>query len=209
MKDLSSILKGHEGEIFYCSLYGQNVKLKKVTPTNIILDLDGIGTFSLYNDGSYRPGGELQLFPRDQRNWDEWEEGLLNIPKVWRDIKPDKNYPTFKAELWIAHDGSYQNYRYMQEYGDSSNRYDRSAMAFFKIILLIEKGYGGLPGNDEIRESKFAIIKYDFPSKKFIVQGFPGSNIKLGVICFKNVSLAKEFLKYWDNIRLLEEYWML
>ena len=97
------LLKGHEGEIFYCSLVGQEVKLVFINGNRSISveyinkeDENGdiIAHLVLYPNGSNYKGRECLLFPsKDQRDWNKWvEEQNLKVSKPWNElVKTNQN----------------------------------------------------------------------------------------------------------------------
>lgn len=192
--NLIEILKGHEGESFYCSYLGEPVMLVRISKM-IYARCEDRRVVVFYDNGSSCIGGECMLFPsKTQRDWDRWnEENNPKLPRVWSDI------PTSKTEIWYSI--SCMDYK-------SSDPAIKSALALLKIYQLIEVGYGGNVTEKEIRKGTdyYTIISSDifgiFQIKKVRLN-------KSNSIAFHTLKQAHDFLKYNDNIQLLRDYYLL
>lgn len=111
---LNEILKGHEGETFYCSLTGENVKFQYIIEPLIRVIRENKVNLDFCSNGGFYPNGECLLFPsKDQRDWNKWlEEQNPKVPKTWSEIVVNKHSPALGVCLSPTHDGYYKNYHY-------------------------------------------------------------------------------------------------
>ncbi len=188
MKNLHTLLKGHEGETFYCTLCG-NVTVEKITPTNyIIVDSFDNKNFCLESDGKFYSKGECVLFPsKDQRDWDIWNKS--KTPKIWSDIK---------------HCNAMQAISSL----DPTEPILKSALALLKIHQLIEAGYGGVPTDDEWYTTSITTIECVAETDKYEPVVVCNSTTRLP-IAFHTEKQAREFLSYPENVQLFNDFYML
>lgn len=190
--NLCEILKGHEGEPFYSSLFGVNVTLYGIQNNKI--SFYG-GHTDLLDDGSYIKGGECMLFPsKDQRDWNKWaKEQKPKVPKTWSEIK-EYNVEVHSAIQHLESNGPCE-------------LICKSALAFLKIHQLIKVGYGGNVNNEEwnIPYFKFAI---NIVNEEFKIIPVNNTNLSPYVV-FHEIEQAEEFLKYPENVQLLKDYFMI
>lgn len=209
--NLCEILKGHEGEVFYCTLCGEVIIISisgYTPPFNnpdypiVIKGVNGPELNILRSNGHFlnEDRGECVLFPsKDQRDWNKWvEEQEAKVPKTWSNIK-DKNIYYFK----VCND--------LIELEKSANvlfPIEKSALALLKINQLIEVGYGGNITDKEWNRYCYPkyFIEYNNESKIFRVMEFSYSKSH---IAFHTKEQAEEFLKYPENVQLLKDYFMI
>lgn len=192
MKNLFRVLKGHEKETFYCTIWG-DVVLKKIiehqddrgySPGIYFTTSTGDIRF-IDLDGHFEEGiGETILFPSYlDRDWSKWY-----IPKTWDTMSNRK-----LVEVETNPDGI------TRISGDPF--YGKPALAFIQIRQLIEMEYGGniTPGEWKNHDIK-----------KYSIQ--PKGNF-FTVVCsndFSHVAFhthgdASDFLK--TNSELLKDFY--
>lgn len=201
--NLCKILKGHEGETFYCSLFG-NVKLHNINNNEliyqieIIVDDDVQQALDKYGRFIINEHGECVLFPsKDQRDWNKWiEEQKPKVPKTWSELV-EQDKVKFQKAINIA-DKDISDY----------NAIEKSALALLKIHQLIEAGYGGNVTNEEWGTHK---IKYTIRITKDKVFGIDYTSTvwMYSPIAFHTNEQAEEFLSKPENVQLLKDYFMI
>lgn len=201
--NLCEILKGHEGEIFYCPIY-RNVFLLNNEYGFITISPNEDGdetTEVLGKDGTIYEGGEMMLFPsKDQRDWNKWvKEQKPKIPKTWDELcNNDK--------CTIYHLSEIDKMGWVQ--GIDNTLIEKSALALLKINQLIEVGYGGNVTNPEWKNlDNVYCIEYDTDINDFVFTDYCFRNKKH--IAFHTEEQVKEFLKYPENVQLLKDYFMI
>lgn len=200
--NLCKILKGHEGDTFYCSLVGQEVTLVFIND-NLSISVEYINKedesgdiaahLVLYPNGANYKDGECVLFPsKDQRNWSKWiAEQKHKVPKTWSELV-EQDKVKFQKAINIA-DKDISDY----------NAIEKSALALLKIRQLIEVGYGG------------NVTKWEYPCiDKYIIT--PTLHIEKvnyksfkSHIAFHTKEQAEEFLSRAENVQLLNDYFMI
>ena len=193
--DLTEILKGHEGEAFYCALTGGDATLLNVYESAIEFRRGELGPpITLASNGGFVISGECQVFPtEDQRDWVRWdkENNHKRIPKTWDEYltcyEEDDDEPT----LWFGADIVRDNV------GDA-------CIALFKIYQLIEVGYGG-----NVSEISYHTAGITPELNIEIAEEFDEDFRLFKPFIFKNSQLAKEFLSYPENIQLLKDFYMI
>ena len=198
--NLCEILKGHKGETFYNPTFG-NIKLNAIYGKFIkFMSIDKSVALTINSNGTFCSSGEVCIFPsKDQRDWNKWiEEQKPKVPKTWSEIK-DKNIYYFKVCNDLIE---------LESSATVLSPIEKSALALLKINQLIEVGYGGNITNDEWNKycSPKYFIEYNNESKIFSVMGFSYSKSH---IAFHTQEQAEEFLKYYENIQLLKDYFMI
>lgn len=200
--NLCEILKGHEGETFYCSLIGENVGFQYIIePLVRVIRKDKVN-LDLCSNGGFCPNGECLLFPsKDQRDWNKWiEEQNNKTPKTWSELV--KRGKVISTTVQTSYD----------EEGDSSDTLldspiEKSALALLKIHQLIEVGYGGNVTNEEWNGIRtYYSIYYSVIKNKFEI--YLAVNSK-SLIAFHTKEQAEEFLIYPENVQLLKDYFMI
>ena len=194
--NLCELLKGHEGETFYCSLSGDNVRLHSVS------EYDGIRfkscAYSLNSDGTYIEGGEKQLFPsKDQRDWGKWAE-QNKTPKTWSELVKIKDTKDYFLEYHATKGFDYEI--------TNPTPIEKSALALLKIHQLIEVSYGGNVTSNEWSDDTWKfIIGRNVNEKEFHIMHVGHEK---SLIAFHKIEQAKEFLSYPENVQLLKDYYM-
>lgn len=203
--NLCEILKGHEGETFYSSLYG-NIKLIHINekypyPLYFKSHISNNITFS--KDGKPdRLGPECLLFPsKDQRDWIKWDkENNHKTPKTWKELKD--SYKTKSQYIKITIKGDAVSVI------AGTTPIEKSALALLKINQLIEVGYGGnVPIHDRLAVIGNNYYDIDINEKcefEAHVVALPTSHI-----VFHTKEQAEEFLSYPENVQLLKDYYMI
>ena len=201
--NLCEILKGHEGETFYCSLLGHDVVLRLVDE-NSIRFMGFVDAYSFNPDGSYIKGGECQLFPsKDQRDWIKWDkEHNTKTPKTW-----DELVKRGKVSLRGCQTDLLFKFSKIEDFSFTQNNtpIEKSALALLKIYQLIEVGYGGNVINRD--KVNFYTIQWSYESNRFVIRNFGPFLEDCGTpLCFHTKKQAIEFLSYPENVELLKDY---
>lgn len=193
--NLKEILKGHEGEKFYSSVYGC-VTLIEVDDSSLPIAIKSEATCNthyLTSDGKLYniKDTECILFPsKEQRDWNKWiEEQRDKGPKTWKEMEchNERVWDTIRLlEYW------------------STDQAIKSAIAFLKIHQLIEYGYGGNITHDEWNNGDFKYAISWHESALFI----NGYYLQYSPVAFRTKKLAEEFLSYPENERLVKDYFM-
>jgi len=204
--NLCEILKGHEGKIFYSTLFG-DVLFKKIdTRTEVFIKPICTPDGNFMSDGRFQPGGECVFFPsKDQRDWNKWaEEQKLKTPKTWQElIKTGKVQKLWcQIELYERVDGVNI---------DKSNTgigspIERSALALMKIHQLIEIGYGGNITDEEWSKDTFKYVITCYNNKIY------KKEIRVSTKChiaFHAFEQRKEFMSYPENAQLVKDFYMI
>lgn len=201
--NLSKILKGHIGETFYCTVYGDVVltEIRQDKQYPICIDtkeyIERPFSTQLTSNGMFTlgaPNSECILFPsKTQRDWNKWwEEHRPNPPKTWSEYINSEYYE------WDEVIGSLS----MQD-----KPIYKFMFALYKIHQLIEVGYSGNVTNEEwnnIGLKKYVIIPLGI---SFVVDEkmYPSEKSH---ITFHTQEQAKKFLKYPENVQILKDYFM-
>lgn len=202
--NLCKILKGHEGETFYCSLFG-NVKLHNINNNEliyqieIIVDDDVQQALDKYGRFIINEHGECVLFPsKDQRDWNKWiEEQKPKVPKTWSELV-EQDKVKFQKAINIA-DKDISDY----------NAIEKSALALLKIHQIIEAGYGGNVTNEEWPSLKHIYqIECDAYVHRILIANSAPMRF-LSHIAFHTKEQAEEFLSKPENVQLLKDYFMI
>lgn len=200
--NLCEILKGREGETFYCSLIGENVKFQYIIKPLIRVIRKNKVHLDLCSNGGFCPNGECLLFPsKDQRDWNKWiEKQKSKVPKTWSELCKIDNRQVVREDC-IGVD-TFQITTY------NPPEVIKSAIALLKIYRLIEVGYGGNISPLEFNNCNIMkfIINLDTNNKFTIFNGIAIMNTH---IAFHTEEQAEEFLKYEENIQLLKDYFMI
>lgn len=212
MKELNlcKILKGHEGETFYSTVYG-DVTLVKINedcntdsyPILIRTKNDIISNVTKSGKHLDSYSGECTLFPsKPQRNWNKWDkEHNPKVPKTWNEYKE-------KCECCKTL-GCYASTNEMLDGTETGTNIERAAQALLKINLLIKAGYGGNITKEDWDNNKVT---------KWVIQYTPRglNNIQLyysyaafSHLAFYSKEQAEEFLSYPDNVKLVKNYLMI
>lgn len=179
--DLSVILQGHEGETFYCPIYGE-VRLRAIRKGDdypLSMSSEDGTKFGLTAFGEYiasQKGGECVLFPsRGQRDWGEW---LEETPRTFEEM----------MATWFP-----KRKRYLRE------------MAQKKCWMLIEECYGGVPMPSEMAnpcKMKYAVMMDPEGKPQVLGVGCVATDKPL-VFCKKEQAL--KFLSRDENVELARE----
>lgn len=187
--DLSIILKGHEGETFWNPLLG-DVKLHSVgaygNKNIIVISYEGklINTLKGFDSTN-----NMAIYPSaTQRIWLKWLRE--QTPKVWDDVE-------------IANPDILKNINFLR--ANNHDPVSNAALALLKINILIEKGYGGNITNEEWENDspKWAIKPFD---SEFDYTQVSHDRSHIAFHCKEQ---AGEFLKHFENIQLLKDYYMM
>lgn len=201
--NLYEMLKGHENEIFYSPLFGDDAILIRIANepkdgyNNVVLKtIHSQRKIDFNKYGQYINGGECMIFPsKNQRDWNKWlEEQKPKVPKTWSDIKEEKRFQGNEAII--------VNKETLIE-----TPIIKSANAFLKIRQLIEVGYGGNVTNEEWDGiNSYVSIRYYINKRDIDIC----SNIYIKTnIAFHTKEQAKEFLSYPENVQLIKDYFMI
>lgn len=202
--NLCKILKGHEGESFYCLLTGGVLTLHEVEPHMLVFESPFVNrTVRVFDDGAYYTGGECIIFPsKNNRDWHKWiEEHNPKVPKTWSEVIEQRDIFTEFAEIGSNHGV------------DSSKTFtntpiEKSALALLKIHQLIESGYGGNVINEEWYSSNPKWIIAECSNEEFIAVCVRNQQHRSHV-AFHTEAQAKEFLSYPENVELLNDYFII
>lgn len=213
--NLCEILKGHEGEIFYCPFYG-NVKLRFVVQDNSGAGFQSVvcetSVFSVNRYGFLKFtddifNQECVVFPsKDQRDWNKWlEEQKSKVPKTWSELVKHIQ-PILYAEISHKSDGHYTSVS--EDCGNTP--IEKSALALLKINQLIEVGYGGNITNEEwvAQGCRKWVIVSDSNDGNFIVVTTRDSYMRKNP-AFHTEEQAEEFLSKPENVKLLKDYFQI
>lgn len=212
--DLTKILRGHEGQKLYSKAHGEvifekiqelgkNVKHIICSYTSKINGL--IYTAMFLPNGQIEHEGEMMLFPsKDQEDWLKWdEENNHKVPKTWSEyLRYDKCEITSTISLSLDD----------KDYLANDTPIEKSALAFIKILKLIEVGYGGNVTNKDYIELELFNeylyhITYNTTDKEFEI--LANCSTQHTPIMFHTKEQAKEFLSYPENIQLLKDYFII
>ena len=204
--NLCEILKGHKGETFYSPFYGDikvdyiedtSIGFSSVISKNDVFCVDCNG-FVIFNDTATGP--ECIVFPsKDQRDWEEWDKEQK--PKTWDKLIKVKDIFIEVAEI-CSKGGKDLSKTYC------NTPIEKSALSFLKLYHLIEEGYGGNVTNEEWYNDlipKFIIVeKSKNRFKPVCVRKFSNRT----PIAFHTEEQAEEFLGNPENIKLLQDYYI-
>lgn len=204
--NLLKILRGHEGEIFYCSYLGINVILKKLNEITLTFNShDAVeNDITVFSNGAHCPQGECIIFPsKDQRDWNKWYKEKTHL-KTW------SNYVYKHYKDIVLGIGDYS----IDIAGNRCNGWTRrntsiekSALALLKIHKLINVGYGGNISQEEWECPINTIYYIRTDGENFHIE--TNYNYPFCHIAFHTLEQAKEFLFYKENIQLLKDYFMI
>lgn len=202
--NLYEILKGHEGEIFYCPFYG-DVKLDYVNDGCVgfssVIDCGNSCVFAVNDKGLLMfndtvTNSECVVFPsKEQRDWNVWLEEHKLKPKIWNEIEDNINDTTIAVDNLSSALPITTNHKVI-----------KSALAFLKIHQLIEIGYGGNITDEEWKEHTKTKYTIDLKDKKLICSYTYHFKSH---IAFHTKEQAEEFLSYIENVQLLKDYFMI
>lgn len=126
------------------------------------------------------------------------KENLQPEPKIktWEDVV--KEYPHFKDDI--------DNLKYNILYG--WNGLSDKIIATYKIAKLIEFGYGGMMTEEEWKDGtvKF-VIKCTPNEKSYLYEDEICNDIEF--IAFHTYKQREEFMSYPENVKLVEQYYMI
>ena len=198
--NLCKILKGHEGKTFYSRAFGY-IKLEAIENDVLVFLINTINYIIGYNyDGRIEcTDAEQDLFPsKDQRDWEKWDkENNHETPKTWSELIKDN-------EILLMGRATSDK---MYEETEFGYPIEKSASALLKIHQLIEFSYGGNVTNEEwIDDDWKYVIGYYSDEKEFPIITVTHTKY---LIAFHRMEQAKEFLSYPENIKLLQDYYML
>ena len=206
--NLCELLRGHEGEIFYTTIYGY-AALNSITKDSCqFTSINTRVTFLLHDDGAFDYEGECVVFPEmNQRDWNKWQPKL---PKTWNELINERSFTGNPKNLSCTIISRISKKGIMDV---SKTEYDtpaeKSALAFLKIHQLIERGYGGNITNEEW-ESNSVMHKFNiYPGGKGFIINHVFDPIYFSHIAFHTHQQAEEFLSYPENVELLKDYFML
>lgn len=206
--NLCKILKGHEGEAFYCLLFGE-VELRRINSESTALIeiiaedgtlfvLDRYGRFVVNNDKC-----ECVIFPsKDQRDWNKWiEEQKSKVPKTWSELEKQPICDSYILGKSLGE---------VEFTKKGVTPIEKSALALLKIHQLIEVGYGGNVTFEEwdIQNIKYTICPFHYTTHYFDIITTTYYPDKCH-IAFHTMEQAEEFLKYPENVQLLKDYFMI
>lgn len=200
---LYKALENYVGQQIYHVMFG-NVTIKKVSDKGIVV-ADSTGKkYNLRTDGKYVEGGDVVIYPSStQRDWCKW----------WlENVKPNithKTWSEFAEELVVVPVlGQYdreidQTHFTLDE--TELNSVDKSAMAFLKILSLIDHSYGGIVTTAEwnnMDENAFYTIVRD----RFNTELRVAKCASRQPIAFHTRVQAKEFISHSENVSLFMTY---
>lgn len=196
--NLCEILKGHEGESFYCSLTGKVLDLHEIVSNMLTFKSPFVNrTVRVFNDGAYYIGGECIIFPsKDPQDWNKWiEEQKLKVPKTWSELVKENRYQPYFAEIHIR-------FSLKDKCAYGKNPIEKSAAALLKIHQIIEAGYGG-----NVTEWEYPCVDKYIITPTLHIEKVNYKSFK-SHIAFHTIEQAEEFLKYPENVQLLNDYFM-
>lgn len=207
--NLCEILKGHEGETFYCSLFG-NVKLHNISDNEltyqieIIVD-DGVKqALDKYGRFIINEHGECVLFPsKNQRDWNKWikEQKQKQVPKTWNELQDRLGIQFMFTDYKEHNRGENMNIH-------PNKPIEKSALALLKIHQLIEVGYGGNITKEEFKNDEYKFIIFvDISINELNITSICHNTPS--PIAFHTREQAKEFLSKPENVQLLKDYFMI
>ena len=198
--NLCKLLKGHEGETFYSSAFG-DVVFVEINTKNITypIKIRVIGR-SLYllltENGKWYYSAECVLFPsKNQRDWNKWaEEQKPKGPKTWSElVKANLLKRNMAAVGYVSMTGK-------------DAPIEKAALALLKIHQLIEVGYGGNITDKEwknIHVIKY-VVTYEYRNfEKYEISG------QREHIAFHTPEQREEFLSYPENVQLIKDFYMI
>lgn len=129
--NLTEILKGHEGEIFYSPCYG-DVKLTEVTESYIGLASTNNGKYVIKSSGKVNDGGEPMLYPSKALS------KSFTFEDAWKKMVRIKKYKDIEKALRESREYT------PSEFGPVTDRMARRLVACIKLMNVqkwIEKGW--------------------------------------------------------------------
>ena len=192
--NLIPILKNHIGKKFYSVITG-DVELFSIDGGGIRLITKDKCFLNLDKYGYASEDGDCCLFPsKTNRDWGVWDET--------NNLRMNESYP----KTWSDHmkvDGSKNEtgdgikFKYFPETDFDTqdvNKHIESVKALFKVLVLIDKYYGGIPDVGD----KGCSINH-MSGDDFIIELNTNS-----IVRFKNTDLAGDFMSYHENMELLK-----
>ena len=190
-------LINHIGEKFYCKGVGTvtlaNINLTEKRPITLRINDDSY-SFSLYNDGQMSKNGECILQPLEDKTWAEFFNEPLS---TMTHLKNNKLITSKCASLF--NDGT----------SAGSSLSERKAVALMKIMMLLDKGYGGYitynmyKSFGDNRESLYTIGLDPNTDTYIIMSNFKNDCYRN--IIFRSYNDAQRFLSFEENIHLLDD----
>ena len=211
--NLCELLKGHEGETFYSTAYGEviykGIEILSGEPTIALIEqAEPKVTISrsIFSNGKLSHNGEYIFFPsKDQRNWEEWnKENNHKTPKTWSEFVKDN----------VGKLGALCDYGKADcSFTENNTPIEKSALALLKIHQLIKVGYGGNVSYERYSELQYDNVYKIAPigCKKhvlFHVVEVEGES-DMNHIMFHTKEQAKEFLSHPENVQLLCDYFLI
>lgn len=196
--NLCEILTGYQGELFYCTLTSDMVKLIKLTkdhvviaPVNLTENTDIPALIYLNKFGELYNNGECVIYPTKLlRDWVSWRivnpNKSMTVSNIIRnDRKEDKDFinyikemkPKFSTQVYLQKSYAYTAITYL--ISKSYTDYNSSSSAIFYIIWSID---------DKCPKIKYA------KNLRFISSP----------IIFNSYEAADQFISYNENVELLK-----
>lgn len=203
-KTILDIIKETKLDKVYVSLkacYGNIIKA--VNPTYIDVNIDNM-IFIFNKDGSYFSNGECMIFPsKEERDWNKWYENWKkeHTPKTWNELYPSEDI--FIINQKFNKCGSFNA---ITAPTITMSPKEKSAIAYLKILYLIDKCYGGLISREDWNNpnvNKYCIECTDYQS---VIHHYIAT---INNIAFYSRKLAEEFLSYSENVQLIKDYYMI
>lgn len=198
--NLCKILRGHQGKEFYNPLLG-NINLVNIKDSFVIFGYKG--TFFPIKSNGRDAHGNLSIFPSEtETDWNEWDKLNNHKIKIWKDYLNQYDINEQPNDMMIDITGS-KGHGYTRR----KTPIERAALALMKIMILIDKGYGGIVSNFEwgnLDAEKWIIIPTT-TNDTFVIASTNLFGSKSHV-SFHTKEQAKEFLKHPENVALLNQY---
>ena len=201
--NLCKILQGHQGKSFYNPLLG-NINLVNIKETFVIFGYKG--TLININSNGCDAHGNLSIFPSEhETDWDMWDKINNHKIKTWKDYIDTYNINEQPNDLMIDIAGS-------NGHGWTRRKTptERAALALMKIMILIDKGYGGIVSNftwGDKKTEKWIVIPTT-TNNNFVIACTNMFGSKSHV-SFHTKEQAMEFVKHPENIELLNQYFVI
>lgn len=196
--DLTEILKDHTGEMFYSTIHGEVrlVKISESAPYPIKYVTMIRPTFIWFSkDGKICDDvGECILFPsKDNRDWNDWiENNKKKEPKTWIEYCTEYN---IKSES-----------KYISEHCLMIDHITASCQALFKILILVDKGYGGYVTDEEWRgNTPKYVLGVDYSNNSV----FFFTTYCKDILAFHTKEQVEEFLSYPENVQLVKDFYQM
>lgn len=206
--NLCDILKGHEEEIFYSPVFG-NLTLSHVFENTLIFTSCVNERIIISDNGKYYDTSDvIAVYPsKDLDDWNKWNKKSNNkSPKTWNELCLAEQV----EEIIVATDFDCDDKNNIIDKSRAISfnlKLAKSALAFLKIHQLIKVGYGGNVTNEEWENDDWKyVIGCHINDKEIpIISSLHDKRL----IAFHTKEQVLDFLSYPENIKLIEDYYMI